>query len=167
MGASSLQVPMTSTSSAIASPARSPAPSLRRLLGLAWPIVVSRSSQVVIGVADAVMVAPLGEAALAATTTGALNVFAFLILPMGVVFIVSTFSSQLYGEGDLDGARRHGFYGLIVAFAAAGVSLVAIVATKPSLALFPYAADVRSQMADYLMIRLLSGGARRPRRSYS
>jgi len=150
---------MTSASSVIASPVRSPAPSLRRLLGLAWPIVVSRSSQVVIGVADAVMVAPLGEAALAATTTGALNVFAFLILPMGVVFIVSTFSSQLYGEGDPDGARRHGFYGLIVALTAAGVSLVAIVATKPFLALFPYAADVRSQMADYLMIRLLSGGA--------
>src|SRR5882672_9357648 len=105
------------------------APSLRRLLALAWPIVVSRSSQVVIGVADAVMVAPLGEEALAATTTGALNVFAFLILPMGTVFIVSTFSSQLYGEGDLGGARRHGFYGLIVALAAAVISLVAIVTT--------------------------------------
>src|SRR5882724_5003288 len=105
------------------------APSLRRLLALAWPIVVSRSTQVVIGVADAVMVASLGEAALAATTTGGLNVYAFLILPMGTVFIVSTFSSQLFGEGDLAGARRYGFYGLAVALAAAVISLVAIALT--------------------------------------
>jgi MATE family, multidrug efflux pump len=150
---------MTSVSTAISVRIESPAPTLRRLLGLAWPIVVSRSSQVVIGVTDAVMVAPLGEAALAATTTGALNVFAFLILPMGTVFIVSTFSSQLFGEGDLEGARRHGFYGLIVALGAAIVSLAAIVATPWFLALFPYAPDVRRQMTGYLVIRLLSGGA--------
>jgi MATE family multidrug resistance protein len=139
-------------------PAPSVAPSLRRLLALAWPIVVSRSTQVVIGVADAVMVAPLGEAALAATATGALNVFAFLILPMGTVFIVSTFSSQLFGEGDLAGARRYGFYGLAVAIAAALVSAVAIAWTPIFLTLFPYAPAVRSQMQSYLMIRLLSGG---------
>ncbi|MGH7899411.1 MAG: MATE family efflux transporter [Candidatus Binatia bacterium] len=129
------------------------------MLELAWPIVVSRSSQVVIGVADALMIASLGESALAATTTGALNVFAFLILPMGVVFIVSTFSSQLYGEGDLEGARRYGFYGLAVALAAAAISVLAILATRPFLALFPYAPDVREQMTSYFAIRLLSGGA--------
>ena len=39
------------------------------LLRLAWPIIVSRSTQVVVGLADAVMVAHLGEGALAATTT--------------------------------------------------------------------------------------------------
>ena len=50
-----------------------PRPTLRVLLGLAWPIVVSRSTQVVVGMGDAVMVANQGEGALAATTTGALN----------------------------------------------------------------------------------------------
>src|SRR5262249_10121333 len=149
---------MIPASSAIALPVQSPAPSLRRLLGLAWPIVVSRSTQVVIGVADAVMVAPLGEAALAATATGALNVFAFLILPMGTVFIVSTFSSQLFGEADLAGARRYGFYGLALAAAAAVIAAAAIALTPSFLALFPYAPETRSQMESYLMIRLLSGG---------
>ena len=134
-------------------------PTLRRLLELAWPIVVSRSSQVVMGIADAVMVAPLGEAALAATTAGALNVFAFLILPMGIVFIVSTFSSQFFGEGDLEGARRHGFYGLVVSLGAMVISLLAILAAEPFLRLFPYAPDVREQMTVYMTIRLLSGGA--------
>jgi multidrug resistance protein, MATE family len=149
---------MSSVAAVLPTPS-APTPTLQRLLELAWPIVVSRSSQVVIGIADAVMVAPLGEAALAATTTGALNVFAFLILPMGVVFIVSTFSSQLFGEGDLEGARRHGFYGLVVALAATAISLAAIAVMEPLLGLFPYAPDVREQMASYMAIRLLSGGA--------
>src|SRR5690242_9066094 len=65
---------------------------LRPLLRLAWPIVISRSTQVVIGVADAIMVAHLGPEALAATTAGSLNAMAVFILPMGTVFIVSSFS---------------------------------------------------------------------------
>ena len=150
---------MSSVASVPSLPLTQSTPNLRVLLALAWPIVVSRSSQVVIGIADSVMVAPLGEAALAATTAGALNVFAFLILPMGVVFIVSTFSSQLFGEGDLEGARRHGFYGLVVSLAATVISLVAIFVTEPFLRLFPYAPEVHDQMAGYMTIRLLSGGA--------
>ena len=43
-----------------------PSISFGALLRLAWPIVVSRSTQVAIGLADALMVAHLGESALAA-----------------------------------------------------------------------------------------------------
>ena len=150
---------MSSVAAVLSRSVSPPQPDLRRLLALAWPIVVSRSSQVVIGIADSVMVAPLGESALAATTAGALNVFAFLILPMGVVFIISTFSSQLFGEGDLEGARRHGFYGLLVSLGSAAVALLAILVTDPFLRLFPYAPEVHEQMASYMRIRLLSGGA--------
>jgi len=149
---------MTSASSAIAVTVAAPTPTLRRLVALAWPIVVSRSTQVVIGVTDAVMCAPLGEAALAAATAGGLNVYAFLILPMGTVFIVSTFSSQLFGEGDFAGARRYGFYGLMVSVAAAVIAFAAIALREPFLALFPYAPDVHAQMSTYLAIRLLCGG---------
>src|SRR3954469_2460358 len=85
------------------------------ILGLAWPIVVSRSSQAVIGLFDAMMVAHLGEAALAATSTGAFNTFALIILPMGISFIIGSFSSQLFGAGDAAGARKYGFYGLLIA----------------------------------------------------
>jgi multidrug resistance protein, MATE family len=136
-----------------------PVPTLGTLLGLAWPIVVSRASQVVVGVCDAVMVAGLGEAALAATTTGALNTFSLLILPMGIVFIVSTFSSQLFGKKDLPGARRYGFYGLAVSAVAQALCMAAILITGPTLALLPYAPEVRGLMEEYLTVRLLSGGA--------
>ena len=142
----------------VATPARAP-PSLRGLLVLAWPIVVSRSSQVVVGIADAFMVAHLGEAALAATTAGAMNTFSLLILPMGVVFIVSSFSSQLLGRGDLSGARRYGFYGLGVAAATQVVGVAGIPFVDLALVRLEFAPDVRGMLADYLAIRLWSGGA--------
>jgi MATE family multidrug resistance protein len=132
---------------------------LRALLSLAWPIVVSRSSQVVVGIADAVMVAHLGTAALAATTAGALNTFNFFILPMGTVFIVSSFSAQLFGMGDLGGARRYAWYGLAVAAGAAVLGAASLPLVPALLAALPYSAEVRALMADYLRIRLLSAGA--------
>ena len=133
--------------------------SFKRLLVLAWPIIISRSSQVVVGFSDAVMVADLGEAALAATTTGALNCFNLLILPMGIVFIVSTFSSQLMGKGDLVGARRYGLYGLGIALAAQAACLASLPFVPAALEQLGYAPDVRTLMATYLRWRLLTGGA--------
>lgn len=132
---------------------------LRALLALAWPVVVSRSTQVVVGVADAVMVAHLGAASLAATTAGAMNAFVLFILPMGTVFIVSSFASQLFGMGNLQGARRYGWHGLAVAAGAQGLAVLAIPLVPAALGILPYAPDVRAPMASYLAIRLLSAGA--------
>lgn len=136
-----------------------PTPSLKALLLLAWPIVISRSSQVVVGVSDAVMVSHLGEGAVAATTTGGLNTFAILIFPMGICFIVSSFASQLFGKGDLPGARRYGFYGLGVAALTQVACMLGTLAVAPVIARLDYAPDVRSMMTEYLAVRLLSGGA--------
>jgi MATE family multidrug resistance protein len=144
----------------VATPARvRPVPALRTLLVLAWPIVVSRSSQAVVGLTDALMVASLGQSALAATTTGAFNTFAAFIFPMGITFLVSSFASQLTGQGDLTGARRYGHYGLILAALTQVVSLASLPFLGPLLGWFPYAADVRGLIEQYLRIRLLSTGA--------
>jgi MATE family multidrug resistance protein len=132
---------------------------LSPLLALAWPIVVSRSSQVVVGLCDAVMVAHLGEAALAATTTGAMNATAFFIFPMGVVFIVSSFASQLFGRGDARGARRYGWYGLAVAAATQLFALAAIPAVRPLMGAIYEDAALRDLLASYLRWRILSSGA--------
>ncbi|MFL5320011.1 MAG: MATE family efflux transporter [Myxococcaceae bacterium] len=132
--------------------------SLKTLLTLAWPIILSRSTQVIIGLTDALMVAPLGEEALAATTTGAFDAFSLLILPMGICFIVSSFSSQLFGAGDKIGARRYGFYGLAVAVIAQLICVALWPASPFLLGLLPYSPHVRDLMAGYLAIRLLAGG---------
>ncbi len=144
---------------ALAPPPPRPHPGYRNLLGLAWPIVVSRSTQVVVGIADALMVADLGAAALAATTTGAMNTFAAFILPMGIVVLVSSFASQLTGRGDLAGARRYGHYGVILSGATQVVSLAALPFLGIILGWFPFAPEVASTIEVYMRIRLLSTGA--------
>jgi hypothetical protein len=128
----------------------SPAPTVRRLLRLAWPVVVSRSSQVVVGVTDAIMVAHLGEAALAATTTGATNTFNLLILPMGVVFIVASFAAQFTGEGNPRGARRYGWDGLGLALLTQAICLAGLPAVPRLLAAVGHGGEVLRLMSAYL-----------------
>lgn len=135
------------------------APRWRDLLMLAWPIIVTRSTQVVIGLADALMTAHLGHAALAATTTGGLDTYIVLILPMGTVFIVGSYASQYMGRGDKAGARRYGFYGLAVAVLAQLLALVGMPLVAPLLALTSFEPDVQSLMSIVITTRLFTGGA--------
>jgi MATE family multidrug resistance protein len=131
---------------------------LRRLLTLAWPVVLSRSTQSVVGLSDALMVAPLGEYALAAAVTGAINTFSLAMLPFGTAFIVQSFSAQLTGRGDLGAARRFGAYGLLLALATQAIVLAAIPFVGPVLGGFGYAPAVHAAMTDYMVIRLWSIG---------
>ena len=130
--------------------------SLRTLLTLAWPVILARATQSVIGFCDALMVAPLGEDALAACTTGGLNFFAVIIFPMGTVFIVQSFTAQLRGRGDLEAVPRYAFYGLIVAALAGVLTLLAIPLLPMLLGLLEYSPKVEASMFQYLAIRLLS-----------
>ena len=139
-----------------AAPGARRAPELGTLLTLAWPVVLSRSAQAVIGFCDALMTAPLGEHALAAATTGSLNTTALLILPMGVAFIVQSFAAQFAGKGDLLSARRYGWYGLLLAAIAGGVGLAAIPLVEPAVSLMAYGGEVKASMTSYIELRLLS-----------
>ncbi len=134
-------------------------PSTRQLLALAWPIIVSRSAQTVIGVSDAVLTAPLGENALAATTTGALNVLALFILPMGAMFIISSFTAQLHGRGEHGAARRYGFYGLAFCMLLELVYLGVINFVPSIVGMLDYSPAVKNLMIEYSEARLIGGGA--------
>lgn len=133
-------------------------PGFRTLLTLAWPIVLARSAQSVIGFCDAAMVAPLGEDALAAATTGAMNAMGLFALPLGTVFIVQSYAAQLGGAGDLEGARRYAWYGLLLAAITTGLGVLGIPFVDLLLGLTGHAPAVREAMADYMQIRLLSVG---------
>jgi MATE family multidrug resistance protein len=104
------------------------------------------------------MVAHLGESAMAAVTAGSLNSVAAFVLPVGVVFVVSSFSAQYAGRGDLVSARRFAWYGLIVAGLAQGVMFLGLPFLDEALASLDYAPQVESAMNSYLAIRLLSTG---------
>ncbi len=129
------------------------------LMRLAWPVVLSRASQAVIGFSDAAMVAYLGEDAVAATTTGASNSLNLFILPMGVVFIVQSFAAQLAGRGEAEASRRYAWYGLIVAAVAGVLAGLGTPLVEPGLALLGYSDSVRNLLADYMVLRLSSCAA--------
>jgi MATE family multidrug resistance protein len=132
---------------------------IRTLVALALPMVLARASQSVITFADAIQVKHLGSGALAATATGGLNVVGFVILPMGMVFIVQSFVAQLVGRGDRAATRRFAWYGLAIALAAGIVAVAATPLLRPLLALTGYSPGVQDEMARYMAIRLLSVGA--------
>ena len=129
---------------------------VRSLLSLAWPIVLTRATQAIVGFCDALMVAPLGEAALAAVTTGAMDVLCLVMLPLGTMFIVQSFAAQLRGKGDLVAAGRYGYYGLLVAALAGVLGLVLLPLLGPALGLIGYEPAVREHMQDYMSVRFLS-----------
>lgn len=132
------------------------AASLRTLVRLAAPMVLARASQSVITFADAIQVKHLGYQAIAATATGGLNVFGFVILPMGTVFILQSFVAQLTGRGDRDQAPRFAWYGIAIAFAAALIATAATPLIGPVLSLTHYSPEVQRLMTDYMAIRVTS-----------
>lgn len=134
-------------------------PTLRALLALAWPIVLSRATQVVVGLADVAMVAHLGPRAVAATGAGAVDSWVAVVLPLGMVWVVQSFSAQHTGRGDAAAARRFAWYGLLLAAAAELAALLAIPALDPVLRSLPYDDDVREQIAQYLALRMSGTGA--------
>ncbi|MBC8066962.1 MAG: MATE family efflux transporter [Deltaproteobacteria bacterium] len=140
-------------------PVRTSAGGFGTLLRLAWPVVLSRASQAVIGFTDAAMVASLGEDAVAAATTGASNSMNLFILPMGVVFIVQSFTAQLVGSGDAVGSRRYAWYGLMVAAASGVLIAAAMPAVSPVVAALGYSASVSELLADYMVLRMASCAA--------
>jgi MATE family multidrug resistance protein len=131
---------------------------LRQLLLLAWPVIVARSAQAVIGFADTLMTSPLGEEAIAATTSGAMNVFAVAILPMGCVFIVQSFASQLHAKRDHAAMWRYAHYALLRALLAGGLGVLAMPFVGSLLALLPHEEAVRLPMSDYISLRLWALG---------
>ncbi len=126
---------------------------------LAWPVVVGRAAQSVVGFADAVMVAPLGPDALAAVGNGALNALALFMLPMGVATIVQSYAAQLYDSPDRARLRRYGWYGLALAALTEVVALAILPGAGWLLGMADYTPAVRTLMGSYLAVRLLGSGA--------
>lgn len=134
-------------------------PTLRILLTLAGPLVMARATQAVIGAADTYQVSHLGADAVAATATGGLNTYGLVILPMGTVFIVQSFVSQLRGKGTLGATPRYAWYGLMLAALAGLIAVATVPFADPALSLFGFDTAVKDQMSSYVSIRLYAVAA--------
>jgi len=124
------------------------------LLRLAWPIVLQRATQAVVGFTDALLVAPLGEAALAAVTTGALDVLCLNMLPLGTMLILQSFAAQLRGRGDLGAVARYAYCGLLVSLVAGLLGVLVIPLIGSGLSLVGYEPAVERDMEAYIAVRL-------------
>lgn len=129
-----------------------------RLFALSWPMALGSASIAVIGFSDALMIAPLGEAPLAAVMTGALNTATFLMLPIGTLGIIQSFASQLHARRDRSGLNRYAWYGLLFSALAGGLALLTIPLLPAILSAFPYEDAVREPIESYMAIRFWALG---------
>ncbi|MEZ4360774.1 MAG: MATE family efflux transporter [Kofleriaceae bacterium] len=139
--------------------AAQPAPTLRILLALAGPLVLARATQAVIGAADTYQISHLGPEAVAATATGGLNTYGVMMIPLGTVFIVSSFVAQLRGKGQLQHTIRYAWYGLALAAIAGLTGALAVPFADVALGWFGFEPGVQAQMSTYVGIRLYAVAA--------
>lgn len=99
---------MTDTTTGPASGAPSGGGDLRRLLAAAWPLIAINLAITGMQFADALMVAPLGEGALAAIFPAFMLFLVPVVFGHGLLAVVTSFAAQHVGAGQ---ARRAGAYG--------------------------------------------------------
>jgi MATE family multidrug resistance protein len=88
---------------------------VRRLVELAWPVVVGQLGLVAMGVVDLAVAGSLGETAMAAVGLGHTWSFASLVFGMGVVSGIDPQTTRAYGAGRAADAGRVALHGLVLA----------------------------------------------------
>ena len=97
----------------------------RKNLQLAYPVMLSHFGQMMVGVADSVMVGRLGAAPLAAASLANSVFVIFLVFGIGMSFAITPLTAQADGAGQRDripGILRHG----VALNTAAGILLFAL-----------------------------------------
>lgn len=123
---------------------------LRRMLRLAWPVILAELGWISMGIVDTIIVRDLGPAAIGAVGTGSTIFITFMVLGIGTLLALDTFISQNFGAGRIDECHRWLLTGLQLAalLSAAVVGLAGMLVL-----LLPYAGlhpDVRVLLQPYL-----------------
>jgi MATE family multidrug resistance protein len=92
-----------------------PPPLLRRLLGIALPMVVSQASDTIMMFTGRLFLSRLGEAYLSAAMSGGLTSFMVSSFFVGTVGYTAAIVAQLYGAGRKDACAEATVQGLILA----------------------------------------------------
>lgn len=124
--------------------------SVRRIVPLAWPVLVGQVSVLAFSTVDTVLVARYATADLAALAVGGAAYITVFIGLMGVLLALSPIVGRLFGAGQLSeaGAQLHQAIWLALALALLGSSLLAFPA--PFLALSHASPDVAAKVRAYL-----------------
>jgi MATE family multidrug resistance protein len=128
----------------------------RLTLGLALPLMIGQLSQMLLGVADTLMVGHLGVTELAALTFASALFHVPFVFGIGLLTGISVFTSNARGSNDKAGCRgscRHGFY----LATALGVLLFAISwLVSMHLEIFRQPPEVAARTTEYFQIVMAS-----------
>ncbi|MEN0064667.1 MAG: MATE family efflux transporter [Myxococcota bacterium] len=103
----------------------------RRLVTLAWPVILAQLGMVLMGAVDLWMVAPLGEAATGALGLGNTYSFALVILALGTATGVDPLVTQAYGANQPRRAGLAALQGMLVV-GGLGVPIMALHTVAPT-----------------------------------
>jgi MATE family multidrug resistance protein len=128
----------------------------RLTLRLAVPLMIGQLSQMLLGVADTVMIGRLGVTELAALTFATSLFHLPLVFGIGVLTAVSVFTSNRRGAGDAAGVRQSCRDGLVLGILL-GTALFALsLPVAANLHWFGQPAEVSGRTPAYLRIVMLS-----------
>lgn len=128
----------------------------RLTLRLALPLMIGQLSQMLLGVADTVMIGRLGVAELAALTFATALFHLPFVFGIGVLTAVSVFTSNRRGAGDAAGARQSCRDGLVLG-SLLGLGLFALSWPLSShLGIFGQPAEVSERTPGYFRIVMFS-----------
>ncbi|MDD3652103.1 MATE family efflux transporter, partial [Immundisolibacter sp.] len=131
---------------------------LRRILGLALPIIAAMTSQSVLNVVDTAMVGKLGDAALAAVGLGSFVLFTCQAMILGLSVGVQAIAARRKGEGRIDETAVPLNASLLLILVIGPLLTLALCALAPWL--FPLLnpdPEVIAGAVPYFQIRMLAG----------
>jgi len=124
----------------------------RPTLALGLPIMAGMVGQMLMGLADTVMVGRVGVVPLAASAF--VNALAHLplVFGLGLLSSIAVLTSQAYGARRLDEAREIWRHGLMVSFAAGLLSALSLFALHPFLGYLGQPPEVVAEAKPYLLL---------------
>lgn len=128
---------------------------IRRVLSLAWPVMLTMSSHSLMAAADAIFVGRLGTVPLAAVGLGVTSVFVFLGLPIGLVRGLRVATAQATGAGRLPTVEAYAWQAVWLALALGSAVALSVGAGPPLLRLLGATPEVQVEALAYLQVRLL------------
>ncbi len=124
--------------------------SIRRIVPLAWPVVVGQISLLAFSIMDTVLVGRAGTADLAALAVGSAAFISIFVGFMGVLMALAPVIGQLYGAGRHTEIGRQVHQGLWLALALSVLGSALLLFPAPFLALAGASPEVEGKVRGYM-----------------
>lgn len=129
---------------------------VRRIMPLAWPVLVGQLAVLAFSTIDTILVARHSQADLAAFAVGSAAYITVFVGFMGVVLAVSPIAGQLFGAGRLEAAGDEVHQAIWLALGLSVLGSALLVFPQPFLWLAKAGPDVAERVRGYLLALALS-----------